>query len=163
MIRRLLLPLILLSSNLMLLNWSHLAWAQPAVMEGDSSACESLNRSQPERSPACSVNYISIDENGYVRQAGSMVGQIDSNGYVRSRGGQILGQFDSIGYVRDAAGQIIGRIDGVGYIRDQRDRILARYEPSGFFRIANGLIISTNIPNRSLATVLVFFWLRLDA
>lgn len=100
---------------------------------------------------------LSIDSSGYVRKSGSILGQIDSNNYVRDASGSIIGKIDdSTGYIRNAQDRIIGQIDNTGYIRDGDGRIIGQYDSNGYVRDANGQIL-TNTDSREAAIFAIFF------
>jgi len=54
---------------------------------------------------------VSIDTSGYVREYGTILGQIDGSGFVRDAYGSIVGKIDSAGYIRNASDAIIGQVD----------------------------------------------------
>jgi hypothetical protein len=100
---------------------------------------------------------VSLDDSGYVRDYGTIIGQIDSNGYIRDAHGRIIGQFDSVRYVRDAYGRIIGRVENSGYIRNADDSIMGQIDGSGYLRDPNGNLISNHPVEPELAVFLLFF------
>jgi hypothetical protein len=104
----------------------------------------------------CSDKELSIDSSGYIYDSGTLLGQIDSSGYVRNDSGSIIGQIDSTGYVRDADGVILGRIDDVGYIRDVDDQIIGQIDSNNYLYDGSGNYLGT-VNSRELVIFIMFF------
>lgn len=116
-----------------------------------------LKSSTGQAMPVTANKDISIDASGYVRDYGNIMGQIDSNGYVRDAYGSIIGRIDSTGYVRRADDAIIGQLDSSGYIRNGDGSIVAQLDSSGYLRDANGSLVSSSPVNPQVALFLIFF------
>jgi hypothetical protein len=99
---------------------------------------------------------FSIDGSGYVYDSGTLLGQIDSSGYVRDASGSIIGKIDEIGYVRDADDRILGEIDDIGYIRDANDQIIGQIDSNNYLYDRNGNYLGT-VNSRELVIFMMFF------
>lgn len=128
-------------------------FAQPSLVEPSSAR---VIASAPTVNTDLSKD-LSIDNYGYIRDYGTLLGQIDSNGYVRDSNGRIMGKLDGNGYIRDADDAIIGQFDSSGYIRDGEGRIVGRLEDDGTLRNADGGVITWGPIDRPLAAFLLFF------
>jgi hypothetical protein len=135
----------LLYSVVILLNVG--AWFSPWALKW--SATQAI--------PVTATKDIAIDESGYVRDYGTIMGQIDSSGYVRDAYGSIVGRIDSVGYVRSADDAIIGQLDSSGYIRNSDGSIVAQIDSSGYLRDGSGNRVTSNPVSPNLALFLTFF------
>lgn len=74
-------------------------------------------------------------EGTYVRHSGQIIGEFDSNGWVRSSTGEILGEIDSSGWIRSSTRQILGQVSDDGALSIEGGEV-ARVESDGTIKVA---------------------------
>ena len=132
-----------------------------AVTREDCSYCEPVPGTEGPLEKARAVRYAvgpdgsiigEIDEEGYVRDSsGNVIGRVNSNGLVLDKDGNVIGVAQNRKIAVDSNGNVIGFVNPDGTVTDSNGNVIGRV-------LADGSIVDAdnNVIGRSVDTGLVY-------